>query len=344
MKIIINGRFLTQRITGVQRYAREILAELDKIIAPNEAELAISAKTSEIPEYNNIKVVKTGIFENLLWEHISFPLYVAKNNGIALNLCNTAPIFSTGIVCIHDVKIKVRPCDFSKKFLMWYRLLFANECKNAYKIITVSEFSKKEIIKYYKVAPEKITVISNAWQHYERIEYDEKTLEKYKLRKKQYFFAIGSLEPNKNLKWIAQIAVKNPEESFVVAGSINNEIFSNGLGFNCPDNINLLGYICDEEAKTLMRDCKAFLFPSFYEGFGIPPLEAMSVGCKSIIVSDTEIMHEIFSDNVNYIDPLNFDYDIQCLTKNISSSQKILDKYSWKKSAMTLYNLIRTLE
>lgn len=335
MKIIINGRFLVHRVTGVERYAREILSELDKIIEPENIEMAVPPEVEDIPIYKNIKVVKVGKLYNRLWEHISFPWYVYKNKGIALNLCNVAPLPAPGIICIHDVKVKATPQYFSKKFLVWYDLLLGNATKRAKKIITVSEFSKSEIVKYFKVNPDKITVIPNAWQHYEKIGYDEGTLNKYDLKKNNYYFSMCSLEPNKNFKWIAEEAKRNPDFIFVVAGSINKKVFADGMGFECPNNMKLLGYVSDEEAKTMMRDCRAFLFPTFYEGFGIPPLEAMSAGAKNIIVSDTEVMHEIFGKSVHYINPYKFEMNINTEVSK-EDENEVLNKYSWAKSAHKL--------
>lgn len=338
MKVVVNGRFLLKKVTGVERYAREILLELDKIIKNDEIEIAIPPGVVEIPDYKNIKIVKVGKFRDKLWEHISFPIYVKKRNAISLNLCNVAPLISPGIVCIHDMKPKAHPEYFSKKFRLWYDLLFFNETKRAKKIITVSEFSKKEIMKYYKVSSDRIIVIPNAWQHYDRIDFDENTLIKYKLTKGDYFFAMGSMEPNKNFKWIAKMAKNKPDKTFAIAGSINPKVFADGLGFECPLNMKLLGYVSDQEAKTLMRDCEAFLFPSIYEGFGIPPLEALSVGCKCIVVSDTEIMHEIFNDSVIYIQPYIYDYSKYSFKNNKDNT--ILLKYSWELSAKKLLNYI----
>ena len=336
--VIVNGRFLIHRITGVERYAREILAELDKIVEPNEIEMAVPPDTTNIPKYSNIKIVCIGRFHNRLWEHISFPLYVKRKKAVSLNLCNTAPLIDPGIVCIHDMRIKARPRDFKKLFLMWYSILFYNECKRAKRIITVSEFSKKEICKYYKVNPEKIEVIPNAWQHFERVKYDENTLNRYGLKKDNYYFSLGSMDPNKNIKWIAKTANNNKEQVFVVAGAINKAVFAEALRFDFPDNMRLIGYVTDEEAKTLMRDCKAFLFPSYYEGFGIPPLEAISAGCKSVVVLDTPFSHEVYGDCLFYID--SNEYEIKTQTQK--SMKEILNKYSWERvSAPILLNTIR---
>lgn len=335
-EIIVNGKFLTQRVTGVQRYAREILMELDKIISKNQLVLAVPHDAKEIPKYKNIKVVQVGKTKGIIWEQLEFPFYVKQQHGTSLNLCNVSPLFDPGITCIHDVKIKATPQYFSKKFLTWYNLLLTNTAIRAKKIITVSEFSKSEIIKYFKVKPNKIVVIPNAWQHYSGIQYDENTLDNYGLKKNQYYFAMGSMEPNKNFKWIAEMAKKNPMDDFAVAGSINKKIFAEGLGFECPDNMYLLGYVTDEEAKTLMRDCKAFLFPSFYEGFGIPPLEAVSAGAKKVVVSDIPVMHEIFGETANYINPVKNEkisvlHDIQ---------RDVLNKYAWSLSAKKMQELL----
>lgn len=341
MKVIINGRFLLHRVTGVERYARELCSELDKLIKTEEVLIAVPPEAADVPSYENIKVVKVGHLHNRLWEHISFPMYVSKQKAISLNLCNVAPLPSPGIVAIHDVKIKATPQYFSKRFIAWYNLLFSNVAKRAKKIITVSEFSKREIEKYCSVIPEKLAVVPSAWQHYARIVYDDNALEKYGLLKDGYYFSMSSLEPNKNFKWVAEVAKRNSDQVFVVAGSINETVFADGLGFECPKNMKLLGYVSDEEAKALMRDCKAFLFPTFYEGFGLPPLEAISAGAKQVIVSDTEVMHEIYGNCATYINPYEYIFDFRSITElNPSETKELLNKYSWKKSAVLLKNII----
>lgn len=342
-KIIINGRFLIHRITGVERFAREIVRELDGIVKPGEYEIACPPETKEILELKNIRVVKIGHLHNQLWEHISFPLYVRKRKAVSLNLCNVGPLLDPGIVCIHDMKVRAKPKFFSMKFLLWYRVLFYNTSKRAKKIITVSNFSKNEILKYYGIKQDAIEVIPNGWQHLESISCEDVVLEKNGLQKSEYFFSMCSLEPNKNFKWIAECAKKNVKQFFVIAGSINKKIFSNGIGFDCPENMNLIGYVSDCEAKSLMQNCKAFLFPSFYEGFGIPPLEALCVG-SSVVVSDIPVMHEIFGDAVRYINPNNTNVNLEeLLATPVAPTAPVLEKYSWQKSAEMLKKVIEEI-
>lgn len=342
MKIVINGKFLAQRISGVQRYAHELLAEFDKLCNDLDVEIAVPKNVEELPNYSNIKSIKIGKFKSNFWEQISFPRYVKKKKAISLNLCNSAPLRGKKIVTIHDVKIKAHPEFFSKKFLLWYRYLFKNITKKSKAIITVSNFSKREIVKYYGVDPNRVFVISNAWQHFEKIAYDAQALCKYKLEKENYFFSMSNLEPNKNLKWILQAALQYPDRIFAVAGIKNNKIFAQQK-IQLPENVKLLGYVSDEEAKTLMRDCKAFIFPTIYEGFGIPPLEAVAAGAKRIIVSDSEVMHEVFGDSAEYISDFDFFSKSPPIHKFEEINKANLLRYSWEESSKKLYEILNDI-
>ena len=145
------------------------------------------------------------------------------------------------------------------------------------------------------------------------------------------------------MHWVYEIAQKNPNEIFVLSGAFYNKVFKDNTEKK-PLNVRFLGYLSDSEVKTLMRDCKAFLFPSLYEGFGIPPLEAMSTGCP-VVVSDIPVMHEIFEQSVHFVDPYNTEIDLEDLLKQpLSPSEPILKKYSWEKCAQMLWNEIMSLE
>ena len=370
-KIIINGRFLLHRVTGVERYAREMVSALDELTAPGQLEIAVPPEVNEIPEWKNITVRHVGGLHNRMWEHISFPAYVRQQRGIALNLCNVAPLPAPGIVTIHDMKPIVHPEYYSEKFVLWYRLLFRNAFQRARMILTVSKFSAREIRRYYRIDPHRISITPEGWQQFERFGYDEYALERYGLEKGGYYFSMGSRDPAKNLNWVIESARANPDMVYAISGNVNKDVFASpetdwgktasGHGNRMdgaagresgnpevgserapkqiPENVRFLGYVRDEEAKTLMRDCKAFLFPSFYEGFGLPPLEALSAGCPCIVVSDIPVMHELFEDEAVYIDP----YKVEEFTCRKPDAEKILKKYSWKKSARKLLRILESV-
>lgn len=342
MRVFINGKFLTYRQTGAQRFAREIVSCLDELCTYGEMTIVIPVGEWEIPEYKNIIVKQIKPFKGVLWEQITYPLYVMLSGGVCLNLCNVAPLVLPGYSTIFDMKIKSFPHFFSWKFRLWYNLLFSNQTRRCKLIFTDSYDAKNEILKYYPLTKnDKILPAYGSWQHFDKVCYDKHALTKYGLEVRNYYFAMGSLEPNKNFKWVAEVAKLNPNNEFVVAGSINRKVFSNGIGFDCPPNMKLIGYVSDEEAKTLMRDARAFLFPSFCEGFGMPPLEAMSAGVPRVIVSDIPVMHEIFIDNAIYINPNQYNYDLEQLVMDSNcDSESVLCRFSWKESARIIYNEI----
>ena len=341
--VVINGKFCSQTTTGVQRYAHEIVTALDKIVESDiEIILAVNKQAKYLPELQNIKIINIGKLGGVLWEQISLPFFLFKRRALCVNLCNMAPILTPHIVTIHDVSYKVNKNFFSKKFSLWYNFVFDLIIGRIKEIFTVSQFSKSEICRTYKKNFENITVTYNGWQHMEKISENDTALEKYGLQKNRFYFAMSSLSPNKNFRWIALAARNNPEYAFAVSGAVNKKVFGDAFDFEIPKNLKFLGYVSDEEAKGLIINCRAFLFPTFYEGFGIPPLEALSLGAKAV-VSDASCMREIFGNNVYYIDPYNPDVDMDKLLKTqVESPKNILEKYSWINSAQTIYKIIKS--
>lgn len=251
------------------------------------------------------------------------------------------PILTPHCVALHDVNFKVNPQFYSRSFSLWYRLVFFLSVSRIRRLVTVSNFSKIEIQRCYRGIRNDIAVIPNAWQHMEKISYDERALRKFGLTKRGYYLALLSIAPNKNLNWVVSVAKDNPDVIFAVGGGINVKVFGNQLsGIETIRNLKLVGYVSDQEAKTLMRDCKAFIYPTFYEGFGIPPMEALSAGAPEIIVSDTEVMHEIYRDNATYIDPY---YPKLPTESHPDRPRDVLERYSWHSSAQQLLDLLRTL-
>lgn len=336
MRVAINGEFMVRTMTGQERFAYETLLCLDQIVNKNTFVLVVPQYTDRTIDLKSIDIVRFGRLKAQLWEQINFAYYTMKNKMVSLNLCSIFPIIKPGVVCIHDISYKVNPQYFKNMYgrmsAIWHRLHYWVAARKALWIYTVSEFSKNQICEVYGVEPEKVKVLYNGWQHFLRVDEDESVFDDYPdLVKGKYYFAVGSLVPSKNFEWILQVARKNPQSKFAISGKVMG--YSARYDTRMSDNIVMLGFVSDERVKSLMRNCKAFLFPSKFEGFGIPPLEALSVGA-TCIVSNASCLPEIYGESVHYIDPTITDVDLEALLKvRVSGSEAVLEKYSFANTA-----------
>lgn len=353
-KIYINGRFLTQNITGVQRYAIEIVKALDKYL--NEHDLKNKYKFEIVCPKNikqnlilkNIEINKIGNLKGHLWEQIELPLYV--KNKFLFNFCNCAPLIKKNqIVTIHDVAVCAVPYAYSKSFRIWYKIMYKFLTARLKKTFTVSEFSKKELNKYFDIPLEKIEVTYNGIDHMETIKPNETIFTKFNIEKNNYVLAVSSLNPSKNFKLILETAKNSSEINFVIAGGTNSTVFKK-QGFEITPNVKFIGYVNDEELVALYKYASCFVYPSIYEGFGIPPLEAMYFNCP-VILSDIEVFKEIYMDNVLYckIDDGNILKEKILLMFNdkmkknyiIEKEKNLVNKYKWNN---IIIKLIKTIE
>ena len=278
-----NGYLFSQKQTGVMRFAKEILIGIDKICKHKEFCLVVPEYADNLPELEKISIVKYGNTKGNLWEQKDFFDYIRKNKLYSVNFNNTMPLAKPGIIVIHDISYKIHP-EFGdslhgKLSNIYHRIIFQKAAKSNIPIVTVSYFSKLQLIDEYKIDPSRITVIGNAWQHFESVGIDDSTLEKHNLSKKEYYLSLGSLSKMKNTKWFLEAAKKNPEKIFVLAGTKPQ---NSKKIYDSAKTVILVGYISDAQIKSLIRNCKAFIYPSIYDGFGIPPMEALSQGATVI--------------------------------------------------------------
>ena len=333
-KLLINGLFFSQKTTGVHRYARELLSELDKIIKKGDISIGVPQNVIS-PEYENINKIVIGKHQGLIWEQWDFPKFASKNSFTTVNLCNSQPLLRPGIICIHDVAYKTHPEYFKtlhgKLSLIWHKIVYRQAASfTKYPILTVSFFSKYSIIDTYKVHPSRVNVVSNGWQHITNTEGDDNILQKQGLAKGDFYFTLGNINYNKNTKWVIDYAQKHPNDLFVLSGV---KVKNSQVDIEHTPNVRYLDFLSDSEIVTLYRNCKAFIFPSIHEGFGIPPMEALCHGAQ-IIIANTTCLPEIYQSSAHYIDAYDTDVNLdEILSKPVCGAENVLDRYGWDISA-----------
>jgi glycosyltransferase involved in cell wall biosynthesis len=308
-KIAINGRFLTQPITGVQRYAYELVRAWDVMLANGEIdsqrfqlELVTPQMETPMKEFQCIQVRQVGRLKGNLWEQIDLPWYT--RGEFLFNPCNIGPLVKLNqAVTIHDASVFAVPESYSWAFRLKYGLIISVLAKTASMLFTVSQYSKEELNHYCNIPLNKLVVVYEGCDHIHRIIADQSVFHKYCIGDKPYVLAVGSNAPHKNFAIL--------DEAASVLSSENLEIIIAGGDFkgwfnSVPDctthGARRLGYVTEEELRALYQRATAFIIPSYYEGFGLPPLEAMACGCP-VIASRIASLPEICGDAAIYIDP-----------------------------------------
>lgn len=306
--ITINGRFLTQETTGVQRFAREIVRAAVLSTGSRwieKAELAtpsgVSGKAAEFVQSIGLTARSVGRLRGHPWEQLELP--VATRGRALVNLCNTAPVQKREqIVVLHDAAIASMPKNYSFWFRTWYRLMIRYYGARAAKIATVSDFSAQEIARYFNISRDLISVIPESGEHILRANVDEAILQRLGLDADRYFLAVSSMAPNKNFRMVVDAVSRMPPVPFrfVVVGGRNATVFKDN--FDLPTGVVEAGYVSDSELRALYEHAACFIYPSLYEGFGLPPLEAMTCGCP-VVVSNVASLPEVCGKAAAYFDP-----------------------------------------
>jgi glycosyltransferase involved in cell wall biosynthesis len=357
MKIYLNARFLTQPTTGVQRYAYEIIKELDALIESGEIDskiyqfIMLSPKQVLYkPAFKHIGFKQVGFAKGHIWEQFILPFYVGK--GILINLCNTGPLIKRNqILTIHDAAVFAYPAAFSFSFRLLYKVIQRVLGVLAERIVTVSEFSKTQLMSYYHIQEKKIKVVSLGKEHMVALESDERILARHQLLPKRYLLAVSSMNPSKNfLNMVRAIELlKDVDYEIVIAGGTNAKVFSETHLIH-SDKVKLVGYVTDSELKALYYNAACFIYPSFYEGFGLPPLEAMACG-SPVIVSLAASLPEVCGDASLYCNPHSPEdiaQQIERMMNNTSLRESMIIKglervkqFTWKNCARQMFNVIK---
>jgi glycosyltransferase involved in cell wall biosynthesis len=339
--VYINGKFLSQKMSGVQRYASEICRQLDSNVT-----IVAAGDQQNSGVYKLEKPLKLlGSKAGIPWEQIQLPLRLQKaGNPLLINLCNVAPIYyQNKITCLHDIAFERYPEYFSRKLTVYYHWLIPRVLKSSRHIITVSEFSKREISEFYHIDPKHITVVPNASTFKAR-----PSVLAEPARHRPYFLFVGSLDPRKNLisllKAFNSAQLKDIDLVVVGAGHASFATSTEIDAFRQHDNIVFTGYISDEELQNYYAGALALINPSFYEGFGLPIAEALSMGCP-VLASAIDAFKEVGGTAIEYFNPADVS-GLTDLIKNFSAKVPFerttgTENRTWKKSAEIVDKIIQ---
>lgn len=307
MKIALNGRFLSQRVTGVQRHARELVRAVDALLEREsgrglDLSLLLPPDGKRDLQLRRIETRQVGRLKGQLWEQLELPLYA--RDRLLLNLANTAPMLGPKqMVMIHDASVFAVPHAYSGSFGRWYRLMLPYWARRASLVLTNSQFSRTELARWLRIPSEKIRVVGGGHEHILGTPSDEAILARHRLGIRPYVLAVSNLSRHKNLEAVrAAIELLGPAGcDYVLAGPTNPRVFGSS-GQESPAHVIRLGYVADGELRALYEHAACLVYPSRYEGFGIPPLEAMACGCP-VVASRTGSLPEVCGNAALYVDP-----------------------------------------
>ena len=372
MIIGIDGNEANQEnLVGIGQFALNVINQLEKIDKENEYWIYLKEppKSHFPPERKKWKYIIFG--PSKAWTQFALPLKLftqSKKPDVFFSPSHYAPRFSPvpTVISIMDLWHHRHPEQFAKKDLYQLTSWEKYSVKNASRIVTISEFSKSEISEFYQYPKEKIKLAYPGINQYrvQSTEYKEDEVKKkYKIDGK-YLLYLSTLQPKKNLSnllialsiIISQYPFPEgiPSILLVIAGKkgwLYEEIFTKVKELKLENNVIFTGFISEEDKPYLIKGAECFIMPSFYEGFGIPVVEAMALGVP-VAISNVSSLPEVGGEAAFYFDPENpqeiaetiakvLKLDSLKKSKVIETGKKQAQKFTWEKTAK---NILQVLE
>jgi glycosyltransferase involved in cell wall biosynthesis len=221
-----------------------------------------------------------------------------------VNLGNTAPLrMRSQLVVIHDAGVFATPSAYSWKFRLWYKLSHRRLARSPAGIVTVSEFGRQELVRFLGVSADAIDVISEGADHMDDIVSDPAVLDK--IPAGRFVLVVGNLAAHKNLAALSELASRLADRDvrLVITGGLAKGAFQTSGQAPLPQPACYIGRVSDNALKALYQNAICLVFPSLYEGFGLPAVEAMACGCP-LAASDIPALRETCGDAALYFNPL----------------------------------------
>ncbi|MBB2206010.1 glycosyltransferase family 4 protein [Gluconacetobacter takamatsuzukensis] len=308
LPVYLNGRFLRQTLSGVQRFATEISAGLARQGVISEIVVPPSGKEgggADATHFANVRIRKAGFMGGHPWEQTALPWAAA--DGLLVNLGNTAPLLARRqIVVIHDCGWASVPEAYSARFRATYRVMQAGLVARRVRIVTVSEFARGEIMHHLGARAEQVSVIPEGGEHVRAVAADATVLAANDLVPGRYVLVVGNLVAHKNLRVLAKLGEALEARGMVLAivGARRDGIFQQQGGEDMPRAARYLGRVSDGALRALYEHAACFVFPSRYEGFGLPAVEAMACACP-VVASDIPVLREVCGEAALFADPFS---------------------------------------
>jgi glycosyltransferase involved in cell wall biosynthesis len=353
-EIVINGRFLTQSMAGVQRFGIETVKAIDGLIDSGEyaalkghIEILAPSTARDFP-LRNIPLRRCGASKGYFWEQVEFPMHAGGR--LLLNLCMLGPVLvRRQIVVVHDATIRAFPASFSRTFRAAYGFLIPRLCRHADCTVTVSEFSRQEIGKWYGVDVADMPICFEGGDHIIAVEPDRSILDRLGLAGRKFFLAVGVGSNNKNVETVVAAFQKAqlPNTLLVLTGKREVRVHGRQSEVTLP-GVRAAGFVSDSELRTLYEQALGLVYPSRYEGFGLPPVEAMMCGCP-VIISDQPALTELYDgaalqcgmDDVDELARLMhlLSADPARRTELIAAGRARAARFTWRATARFLLDL-----
>lgn len=370
--VFINGKFTAQRMTGVQRVALNLIVALDHVLdqspcATIKRWVLLLPPNTRAPSLRNIetRVVSAPSALGLHgWEQLALPW--AARSGLLLNLAGAAPWLAAKrqICMLHDAAVFDQGQAYATFFRYWYRFLFRKLGRRALHLLVPSDFSRQRLMVHLGQSISRFSVLPGSAEHLDTVDSDCSILDELALHNKRFFLAVASQNPTKNIERLlaahSRLQRQRPVHLVIVGGK-NASVFaphhdrqeagSAEAKVSTSTDMGLVirtGAIDDAQLKALYASALGFIFPSIYEGFGLPPLEAMRSGCP-VAVSRTASLPEVCGNAALYFDP----FSIESITESLQqlaccdaererlrqAGQLHARTFSWQASARQLLHL-----